>query len=143
MILRPVRLISEELPFLAMQQVVQPSDVPFRCRAGGEGWKLNLRLARLKAPGGSSRPISGGESGLLRAFLATPQRILTREQLLGLARINGAEVYDRAVDVQVARSRGCAGASKRSRRGLGSSRQSAAPATASTQASESSTDAAP
>jgi DNA-binding response OmpR family regulator len=105
MILRPVRLISEELPFLAMQQVVQPSDVPFRCRAGGEGWKLNLRLARLKAPGGSSRPISGGESGLLRAFLATPQRILTREQLLGLTRINGAEVYDRAVDVQVARLR--------------------------------------
>jgi DNA-binding response OmpR family regulator len=70
-----------------------------------EGWEFNMRLARLKAPDGTTRSISRGESGLLRAFLASPQRVLTREQLLDLTRVNGAEVYDRAVDVQVARLR--------------------------------------
>ena len=44
-------------------------------------------------------------SDLLHAFCAAPQRVLSREQLLDLSRLHGAEVYDRSIDVQVLRLR--------------------------------------
>jgi len=42
---------------------------------------------------------------LLLAFLAAPQRVLSREQLLELSRLHDDEVYDRSIDVQVGRLR--------------------------------------
>jgi len=42
---------------------------------------------------------------LLQAFCAAPRQVLTREQLLDLSRLNCAEVYDRAIDVQILRLR--------------------------------------
>ena len=42
---------------------------------------------------------------LLSAFLDHPQRILSRDQLLDIARGNEADVFDRAVDVQISRLR--------------------------------------
>ena len=49
--------------------------------------------------------LSNSEFSLLVAFLATPQRVLDREQLLELSRLHNAEVFDRAIDVQVGRLR--------------------------------------
>jgi two-component system OmpR family response regulator len=69
------------------------------------GWELNVRLRRLTAPDGSLLALTNAEFHLLGAFLAAPQRILSREQLLDLSRLHSAEVYDRAVDVQVGRLR--------------------------------------
>jgi DNA-binding response OmpR family regulator len=69
------------------------------------GWELNLRLYRLNSPDGSRVEISRGEFGLLRALLSSPQRILTREQLLELTRIDSADVYDRSIDSQIMRLR--------------------------------------
>ena len=45
------------------------------------------------------------EFNLLAAFLASPQRVLTREQLLSMSHLHNDEVYDRAVDTQVGRLR--------------------------------------
>jgi DNA-binding response OmpR family regulator len=42
---------------------------------------------------------------LLAAFLASPQHVLSRDQLLGLSRLHNGEVYDRSIDVQIARLR--------------------------------------
>lgn len=70
-----------------------------------EGWELNLRLRRLIAPDGSNVPLRNGEFNLLLVFLATPQRVLGRDQLLDLSRLHNAEVYDRSVDVIVGRLR--------------------------------------
>jgi two-component system OmpR family response regulator len=70
-----------------------------------EGWELNVRLHRLKSPDGGCVEISRGEFSLLRALLSSPQRILTREQLLELTRINTADVYDRSIDTQIMRLR--------------------------------------
>jgi DNA-binding response OmpR family regulator len=39
------------------------------------------------------------------ALLAAPQRVLTREQLLGMSHLHNDEVYDRAIDTQIARLR--------------------------------------
>lgn len=69
------------------------------------GWDLNVRLRRLTAPGGDEVPLSNGEFNLLVAFLATPQCVLDRGQLLDRTRINHAEVFDRSIDVQVGRLR--------------------------------------
>jgi DNA-binding response OmpR family regulator len=69
------------------------------------GFELNVRLRRLAAPGGSNVPLTNSEFNLLAAFLAAPQRVLTRDQILGLSRLHNDEVYDRSVDVQVGRLR--------------------------------------
>jgi two-component system OmpR family response regulator len=69
------------------------------------GWELNVRLHRLTAPDGKSVALTNAEFHLLGAFLAAPLRILSREQLLDASRLHSAEVYDRAIDVQVGRLR--------------------------------------
>ena len=69
------------------------------------GFELNVRLRRLAAPGGSNVPLTNSEFNLLAAFLASPQRVLSRDQLLGLSRLHNDEVYDRSVDVQIGRLR--------------------------------------
>jgi len=68
-------------------------------------WELNLGSRRLTSPNGSRVELSHGEFNLLHAFCAAPQRVLSREQLLDLSRLYGAEVYDRSIDVQVLRLR--------------------------------------
>jgi DNA-binding response OmpR family regulator len=69
------------------------------------GLELSVRLRQLKTPGGETLAMSNGEFNLLVAFLAAPERILSREQLLGLSRLHDDEVYDRSIDVRVARLR--------------------------------------
>ena len=68
------------------------------------GWELNVRLRRL-ASGGRTVPLTNTEFNLLAAFLAAPQRVLSRDQLLGMSRLHDDEVYDRSIDTQVARLR--------------------------------------
>jgi len=70
-----------------------------------EGWELNLRSRRLTSPDGRRVELSNGEFNLLQAFCAAPQRVLSRDQLLDLSRLHGAEVYDRSIDVQILRLR--------------------------------------
>ncbi len=69
------------------------------------GWELNLRTRRLKSREGVSVELSNGEFSLLSALCRAPQRVLSRDQLLSLSRLHEAEVYDRAVDVQIRRLR--------------------------------------
>jgi DNA-binding response OmpR family regulator len=69
------------------------------------GWELNLRTRRLTSPKGDRIELTNGEFSLLQAFCASPGRILTRDQLLELSRLNRAEVYDRSIDVQILRLR--------------------------------------
>jgi len=68
-------------------------------------WELNVRLRRLKSPEGEVIALRNAEFNLLAAFLASPQRVLTREQLLSMSHLHDDEVYDRAIDTQVGRLR--------------------------------------
>jgi DNA-binding response OmpR family regulator len=70
-----------------------------------EGWELNVRLRRLTTPQGETVALTNSEFNLLAAFLAAPQRVLSRDQLLSLSRLHNDEVYDRSIDVQVGRLR--------------------------------------
>jgi len=69
------------------------------------GWELNLRTRRLASPQGERIELTNGEFSLLQAFCAAPRRILSRDQLLELSRLNRAEVFDRTIDVQILRLR--------------------------------------
>ena len=69
-------------------------------------WELNVGSRRLIDPEGRRVELSTGEFNLLLAFCAAPFRVLTRDQLLDLSRLHGAdEVYDRSIDVQILRLR--------------------------------------
>jgi DNA-binding response OmpR family regulator len=70
-----------------------------------EGWELSVRLRRLKTPEGETVALTNNEFNLLVAFLAAPQRVLSREQLLNLSRLHNDEVYERSIDVQIGRLR--------------------------------------
>jgi two-component system OmpR family response regulator len=69
------------------------------------GFSLDAPRRQLRAPNGTSILLTAGEFSLLSAFLDHPQRILSRDQLIELARGSEADVFDRAVDVQISRLR--------------------------------------
>lgn len=69
------------------------------------GWELNVRLRRLKSPQGNGVELRNAEFNLLAVFLASPQRVLTRDQLLSMSHLHNDEVYERAIDTQVGRLR--------------------------------------
>jgi two-component system OmpR family response regulator len=50
-------------------------------------------------------PLSTGEYNLLMAFIQHPQRVLSRDQLLDLAKGRSATPLDRSIDLQVSRLR--------------------------------------
>lgn len=87
----------------------QPGEPP---EAAGEGdavvfagWRLDRASRELTSPAGALVPLSAGEYELLVAFVSHPQRVLSRDLLLDLARGREAQPFDRAVDVQVSRLR--------------------------------------
>jgi DNA-binding response OmpR family regulator len=69
------------------------------------GWELNVGLRKLRSAEGLQVELTNGEFSLLTAFLCSPQRILSRDQLLELSRLHNTEVYDRSIDVQILRLR--------------------------------------
>jgi len=69
------------------------------------GWRLDLLRRELIRPDSEVVALSAGEFALLRAFAERPGRVLTRDQLLERARGADADVFDRAMDVQISRLR--------------------------------------
>ena len=69
------------------------------------GFELNVPLRRLRGPGGDTIPLSNGEFNMLAVFLASPQCVLSRDQLLSRSRLHNDEVFDRSVDVKIGRLR--------------------------------------
>ncbi|SDZ23716.1 DNA-binding response regulator, OmpR family, contains REC and winged-helix (wHTH) domain [Pseudomonas sp. NFIX28] len=68
-------------------------------------WQLDLTRRELRSPDQVMIPLSAGEFDLLLVFVEHPQRILSREQLLDLARGQAHDAFDRSIDVQVSRLR--------------------------------------
>ena len=83
------------------------SPVPASSRAVLEfsGWQLDVLRRELRSPDGVMIPLSNGEFELLLVFAEHPRRVLSRQQLLDLARGEAHEAYDRSIDVQVSRLR--------------------------------------
>jgi two-component system OmpR family response regulator len=69
------------------------------------GWMLDTQHRHLVSPDGVVTPIGGAEYRLLRIFLAHPNRVLTRDQLVEMTQGKEADALDRSIDVQVSRLR--------------------------------------
>jgi two-component system OmpR family response regulator len=69
------------------------------------GWKLDLATRQLTNAAGEPVELSTGEYDLLVAFAERPQRVLSRDRLLDLAKGRAAVAFDRSIDVQVGRLR--------------------------------------
>jgi len=68
-------------------------------------WTLDTVQRQLVSPQGVVAPIGGAEYRLLRIFLAHPNRVLTRDQLMEMTQGREADALDRSIDVQVSRLR--------------------------------------
>jgi two-component system, OmpR family, response regulator len=68
-------------------------------------FRLDRAARELLRDDGVTVPLSTGEYDLLLVFLERPQRVLSRDQLLDLARGRVANNFDRAIDTQVSRLR--------------------------------------
>ena len=86
-------------------EVPQPIKGGGRAKIGFEGWVLDTGRRELTAADDAVIDLSAAEYDLLLAFIEHPQRVLTRDQLLELARGRVGEVFDRSVDVLVGRLR--------------------------------------
>ena len=69
------------------------------------GWVLDARQRQLMSPEGAIVDLTSGELDLLLVFAERPQRVLSRDQLMILARGRDATSFDRSIDVQVSRLR--------------------------------------
>src|SRR5882724_8562520 len=69
------------------------------------GWRLDVARRELRSVDNALVLLSGGEFELLLAFAEHPQRVLTRDQLIDLARGSAHLAHDRSIDVQVSRIR--------------------------------------
>ncbi|HLO77579.1 MAG TPA: winged helix-turn-helix domain-containing protein, partial [Magnetospirillum sp.] len=74
-------------------------------RYGFLGWVLDVATRDLLSPDGVVMTLSAGEFDLLLAFVEHPRRVLSRDQLLDLARGRQAIPFDRSIDIQVSRLR--------------------------------------
>ena len=68
-------------------------------------WLLDINRRELVDEEGVGMSLSTAEFDLLKVFLERPQRVLSRDQLLDLARGREAVAFDRAVDTLVSRLR--------------------------------------
>ncbi len=68
-------------------------------------WGLDTGARELIRDDGATMPLSTGEYDLLIALVERPQRVLSRDQLLDLARGRTANALDRSIDTQVSRLR--------------------------------------
>lgn len=70
-----------------------------------DDWRVSTRHRRLSDPSGSEIKLTAAEFNLLVAFLNSPKRVLSREELLIATRVHDQEVFDRTIDVLILRLR--------------------------------------
>ena len=68
-------------------------------------WRLRTAQRELESADGLIVPLSSGDYNLLLAFVRRPNRVLSRDQLLDLAKGRAATPLDRSIDLQVSRLR--------------------------------------
>ena len=68
-------------------------------------WRLDPERREMIASDNVVVPLSTGEFELLHVFVQRPNRVLSREQLLDLARGRDTVAFDRSIDTQVSRLR--------------------------------------
>ncbi|WP_421189572.1 response regulator [Aeromonas enteropelogenes] len=87
------------------QADTQPSPETLTRDLRFDRWLLDINRRELVDEDGVGLSLSTAEFDLLKVFLERPQRVLSRDQLLDLARGREAVAFDRAIDTLVSRLR--------------------------------------
>ena len=102
----PRELLARIKAVLRRREGRSASNTPdARTRISFVGYELDVLKRRLRAPSGVIVMLTTGEFNLLSAFLAHAGRVLSRDQLVEYVRGLDADVFDRAIDVQISRLR--------------------------------------
>lgn len=70
-----------------------------------QGWKLDLLRRELRQSDGRPVTLTTGEYELLRALAGSPNRVLSRDQIMDLVKGRDWAANDRAIDAQIVRLR--------------------------------------
>ncbi len=92
----------------AVLRRTKPTDAPVELKPTClkfDRWMLDTGLRELLRDDGVTVPLSTGEFDLLLVLVNRPQRVLSRETLLDLARGRAANAFDRSIDTQISRLR--------------------------------------
>ena len=87
----------------AAQYQQQPQPIPHRRRFGR--CEIDMEARRMFEAGGSEVTVTAMEFELIRTFLANPNRVLSRDQLLMHTRNREWEPFDRSIDIRIGRLR--------------------------------------
>jgi two-component system phosphate regulon response regulator OmpR len=98
-----LRRAALQVPGVPAESREPPADPASRVRFGH--MFLDLHAHRLVASDGTEMPLTNTEFDLLAAFARHPNRVLSREQLLDLAHTRPDDVFDRSIDIRIARIR--------------------------------------
>lgn len=74
-------------------------------RAQFAGWAADFERYTLTDPAGAETPMSHAETEMLRLFLHSPRRLITRAQMLETLGGSAGDSFDRAMDVRISRLR--------------------------------------
>jgi two-component system OmpR family response regulator len=69
------------------------------------GWRLDVTRRQLHSPAKALVDLRAAEFDLLLALVERPQRVLSRDQLMDLARGRSSNAFDRSIDVHISRLR--------------------------------------
>ncbi|CAN7297161.1 winged helix-turn-helix domain-containing protein [Mesorhizobium sp. LjRoot246] len=123
LICRPVDLVDKVLALeLGAADVVEsPLNVrELAARVGGllsrrgrgsqelivlENATVDLRSAMVMHRSGTEEQLSPGQVALLRLFLASPRKVLTRDDIIAAAPAENADAFDRSIDSRIVRLR--------------------------------------
>lgn len=70
-----------------------------------ENSTVDLKAALVMHRSGSEEQLSAGQIALLRLFLASPRKVLTRDDILAAAPAESADAFDRSIDSRIVRLR--------------------------------------
>jgi two-component system phosphate regulon response regulator OmpR len=97
------RVQGRPAPAAQAQGAPQPVRTTKRMRFGR--CEIDLESRRMFEIDGAEVPITAMEYDLLKTFLANPNRVLSRDQLLMHTRNREWEPYDRSIDIRIGRLR--------------------------------------
>ena len=98
----PRELVARVRSILRRYQRAAPVEPAERTIARFAGWTFDSARHALTAPDGREIGLSSSEAGLLASLLRRPNKILSREQLLGERDV---DPFDRSIDVRISRLR--------------------------------------
>ncbi|QPC90570.1 response regulator transcription factor [Mesorhizobium sp. INR15] len=70
-----------------------------------ENATVDLRSAMVMHRSGAEEQLSPGQVALLRLFLASPRKVLTRDDIIAAAPAENADAFDRSIDSRIVRLR--------------------------------------